>query len=250
MLSCDRPAAETNRRLPGHLYFLPPGRHFSVPSSFRDNTARTPTLTQPTNINLASTRVLTQEEDAQPAAATAAAAAPRRRRRLPRLLRHRRRLRVAAPARHPRRHGQHRQGVRPRRRGRRGVRPHGLPLQVVRGRRRRRGGRAPSRAAGGHGEASRRRAGDRRPAGVRLRDRRRGGRREQQGREEARAVLRVPGARAGRRDGAAAAGVPAPVPRRLHRHVAPLAPHVPALPVRRLGAAGRREAGARGRAAG
>lgn len=38
---------------------------------------------------------------------------------------------------------------------------------------------------------------------------------------------------AGRRDGAAAAGVQAPVPRRVHRHVAAVALHVPHLPRRR-----------------
>lgn len=157
-------------------------------------------------------------------------------------------LRVAAAAVGARRHGEHRQGVRVRRGGRGAVLRRRLRLAVVRGCRRGSGGAADdsSGGGGGAGEGARgggvrdvraRRRGDRRAPGVRLRapcGRRRRRRRKQVG--EVRAVLGVPGGRPGRRDGAAAAGVQAPVPRGLHRHVAALALHVPALPVQRLAA--------------
>ncbi|EEE65838.1 hypothetical protein OsJ_21601 [Oryza sativa Japonica Group] len=55
-----------------------------------------------------------------------------------------------------------------------------------------------------------------------------------------RRVLGVPRRGAGRRGGAAAAGVQAPVPRGVHRHVAGLARHVPALPDGGRAAAGGR----------
>lgn len=156
-------------------------------------------------------------------------------------------LRVAAAAVGARRHGEHRQGVRVRRGGRGAVLRRRLRLAVVRGCRRApaalpttaaaaeeaRRGRPRRRRARRAGSSARRST----RSGVRLRapcGRRRRRRRKQVG--EVRAVLGVPGGRPGRRDGAAAAGVQAPVPRGLHRHVAALALHVPALPVQRLAA--------------
>lgn len=59
----------------------------------------------------------------------------------------------------------------------------------------------------------------------------------------------VPRGRAGRRDCAATSRVPAPVPRRMHRRVAALAPNLPALPLRAPAAEGNRSAD-RGRHAG
>lgn len=85
---------------------------------------------------------------------------------------------------------------------------------------------------------ARRRGADRHAAGVRVRGPR-GGRRRRRRREQARrqrAVRGVPGGRGARRDGAAAAGVRPPLPQGLRRHVAALAHHLPALPLRGLAA--------------
>jgi hypothetical protein len=79
---------------------------------------------------------------------------------------------------------------------------------------------------------------------------RRGDERERRRRAAARELRGVPGGRAGRRDGAAAPGVRAPVPRVLRRHVAALTPDVPDLPLQAPAAQRRHQGPGRGDHAG